>query len=170
MDDIKPNRSMDGLQGTGSNQYGGQPQSVNQTQGVAPAPSTGGLDQFNDSDYAPETPSQPPVTNEQQFSPVTSGPKGSSKKLKILLTVFIVLFVAASAAAVYFYLQYNKKPAPVAVDVTKLKQQNDSLTYDNKTLTTQKTQYEVQIKSLQTTAQQLKTKCGTGCSAIVIPQ
>lgn len=167
MDDIKPSRSLDGMQGPSN-----QP-SAPQSGGLNSAPAnTGGLNQFNDADYAPENslPEQQPTEQQHFDPPQQSG--GSGKGLKVALTIFVILFIAASAAAGWFYMQSAKEPEPVTatVDVTRIQQENESLTYDNKTLKTQNTQLQVQVKSLNTTAQQLKSKCGSSCSGITIPQ
>lgn len=168
MDDIKPSQSLDGMQG-------GKPNQPSNTQydGAATEANNGGLNQFNDADYAPDNNNEPQhdFSDQQHVDAPQDSGQGSGKGLKILLTLFIILFVAAAAAAGYFYMQSNKEePKAATVDVTKIQQENEALTYDNKTLKTQNTQYQVQVKSLTTTATQLKTKCGSGCSAIVIPQ
>ncbi len=169
MDDIKPNQSLDGMQGG----KGPQPGGFQDNTGVSSdANNSGGLNQFNDADYAPDASGEQHINFEdQQHQEPVQPSGGSGKGLKILLTLFVILFIAASAAAGYFYMQSNKEePKAAVVDVSKVTQENEALTYDNKTLKTQNTQYQVQIKSLTTTANQLKTKCGSGCSAIVIPQ
>lgn len=167
MDDIKPSRSLDGMQGSGNQPSAPQSGSFNS----APA-NTGGLNQFNDADYAPDNslPEQQPTEQQHVEPPQQSG--GSGKGLKVALTIFVILFIAAAAAAGWFYMQSNKEPAPAAatVDVSRIQQENESLTYDNKTLKTQNTQLQVQVKGLNTTAQQLKSKCGSSCSGITIPQ
>lgn len=168
MDDIKPNQSLDGMQGG----KGPQPNGLSDTSSSSNDANTGGLNQFNDADYAPDNSGEQHVNfNEQQQEEPAKPSGGSGKGLKVLLTLFVILFVAAAGAAVYFYMESNKEePKAAVVDVSKVQQENEALTYDNKTLKTQNTQYQVQIKSLTTTANQLKTKCGSGCSAIVIPQ
>lgn len=168
MDDIKPNQSLDGMQGG----KGPQPNSFSDNNSVSNDANSGGLNQFNDADYAPDNSGEQHINFEDHQQAEQPKPSnGSGKGLKVLLTLFVILFVAATAAAVYFYMQSNKEePKAATVDVSKITQENEALTYDNKTLKTQNTQYQVQIKSLTTTANQLKTKCGSGCSAIVIPQ
>ena len=172
MDDIKPNQSLDGMQSGRSPQAG----SVGQSADVSGSTNNnGGLNQFNDADYAPTDSSeqQHATYNDQpQHSEPMKPNGGSGMALKLLLTLFVILFVVALAAAGYFYMQNNKKDTSMvnSVDVSKLQQENDALTYDNKTLKTQNAHFQVLNKSLSTTAQQLKTKCGSGCSAIVIPQ
>lgn len=171
MDDIKPNQSLDGMQGGRAPQAGSTPQNVEVNDGS----NNGGLNQFNDADYAPTGTSEQHIdfSDQQQHSDPVQPSGGSGKGLKVLLTLFVILFLAASAAAGYFYMQNNKTETPTTVstvDVTKIQQENDALTYDNATLKTQNAHYVVQVKSLTTTAQQLKTKCGSSCSAIVIPQ
>jgi hypothetical protein len=172
MDDIKPNQSLDGMQGMRMPQEGLAPQNTGVTGG---SNNIGGLNQFNDADYAPSgSVEQPHVypSDLQQHSDPAKPNGGSGKGLKVLLTLFVILFIAATTVAGYFYMKSTKKdtPAVVTVDVSKVQQQNDALTYDNKTLKTQNTQLQLQITNLNTTAQQLKTKCGSGCSAIVIPK
>lgn len=162
MDDIKPNQSLDGMRG--SEPLGEKPS--NQTVNSA-------ADQYNDADFAADSGSQneqAPQNFQQQPEQQTSEPS-SNKGLKVVLTLFVILFLTATAAAVYFYQESQKEPVNVtSVNVTELQQKNASLTYDNKTLTTQNQAYVVKTKNLTTTAQQLKTKCGSACSSITIPQ
>lgn len=171
MDDIKPTQSLDGMSGGKPTQPSATPQNSDNPGGSSSS-SNGGLNQFNDADYAPDASNQQYVAEEHHHDEPNNSGGGSGKALKILLTLFVILFLAAAAAAAYFYMESSKEETPSAesVNVTKLQQQNESLTYDNKTLTTQNTAYQVKIKGLTTTANQLKTKCGSSCSAIVIPQ
>lgn len=169
MDDIKPTQSLDGMSGGRPSQPNTAPQSID-GMGGNNSGNGGGLNQFNDADYAPEGHSQDqPSFQEHHEEPEPN--KSSGKGLKVLLTLFIILFIAAAAAAGYFYMKSQEEPAPAAnTGNVQLEQQVESLTYDNKTLKTVNTTLTTQNKSLTTTAQQLKTKCGSGCSAIVIPQ
>lgn len=170
MDDIKPTQSLDGMSGGRPNQpITASPQSIDGMGGSNS--SNGGLNQFNDADYAPEGHSQDQPSMEEHHEAPNEPNKGSGKALKVLLTLFVILFIAAAAAAGYFYMKSQEEPAPAPnTGNVQLEQQVESLTYDNKTLKTVNTTLTTQNKSLTTTAQQLKTKCGSGCSAIVIPQ
>lgn len=165
MDDIKPNQSLDGMRG--GEPLGEKP--ANQSFDSA----TSATDQYNDADFAadPGPQNEQAPQNFQQQPEHQDNEPSSNKGLKVVLTLFVILFIAATAAAVYFYQESQKEPVNVtSVNVTELQQKNDSLTYDNKTLTTQNQAYVVKTKNLTTTAQQLKTKCGSACSSITIPQ
>ena len=172
MDD-KTNQSLDGMMGGEPNQASSNPsQSLDGFN--APANSQhdtqSGDFSAHDDNFQPEE-----DHNGSLQAPVQSNGGGSSGKgLKVLLTLFIILFVAAAAGAAYYFMQYNdlkNKPvvATATVDSTKLQEQNNSLTYDNKSLTTDKKTLTVKVTSLTDVANQLKKKCGSSCSAIVIP-
>lgn len=176
MDDNKTNQSMDGMR-SGDSPAPANPApsidgfSVPTSQPQRPITNATPVDSFNEADYATEKQLQDESAQAAQ-QPANDHPTGSSNKgLKLVLTLFVILFLAASAAAAYFYMQSQEEPAPATnTGNVQLEQQVQSLTYDNKTLKTVNTTLTTQNKSLTVTAQQLKTKCGSSCSSIVIPQ
>jgi uncharacterized protein HemX len=119
------------------------------------------------------TPSEVPAPAYQAPAVVTSAVKKGGKKL---LFVFIVLFVLATAGAVYMYLQYSSVKKELSDSKSSIQNLNDQIsaakdTTDQAAATAaanllKETNYAT---SLSTAAAQLKTKCGTSCNSITIP-
>ncbi len=176
MDDIKPSQSMDGMRGPDPN----RPDDSQETQNN---------ESYNDSSHGPNlsaydvnrtstsrtktTTSTTHDVNVNMPQQQVAGGAPKNRGLKVLLTLFIILFLAAAGAAAYFYTEsQNNSSSDSSAELQKLEQENESLRYDNKTLVVYKQQssdLQNKVQNLKTTAQQLKTKCGSSCKVIVIP-
>ncbi len=162
MDDFKPNRSVDGMSG------GPLPPRAPDTQ---PANVSYESDNLTDLGPANDQPA-PSFESHPNNLPISgNGNSGSGKKFKVLTVLFAVLFLATGAFAAYQYTQIQKlhKDADTAnAEITKLKAENYSLTYDSKDNSTKVILLTKQNESLSTVAKQLKNACGTKCNDISI--
>ena len=118
----------------------------------------------------------PRIESAMQALKSTTVKTKSGKGLKIVLALFIILFLAALGGAGYLYMQYDTTKSDLATEkataaslrtqLSSVQAAADLATQNGETALEEQTDYAA---SLNAVATQLKTKCGSACSAITIP-
>jgi cell division protein FtsL len=162
VDDFKPNRSVDGMSG------GPLPPRAPDAQSDVNSYENDNLTDLGPANNQPA----PSFESHPNNLPISgNGGSGSGKKFKVLTVLFAVLFLATGAFAAYQYTQIqqlNKDAETANAEITKLKAENYSLTYDGKDNSNKVILLTKQNESLSTVAKQLKNACGTKCNDISI--
>jgi uncharacterized protein HemX len=113
----------------------------------------------------------------QQLTDVlNTKPVKNSKGSKAVLAVFVILFIVAAAGAGYFYWQYGSFKKDLDAEKATTQSLRTQLTGSGSAAEALVAQNESDLQiqvdyatSLNTVANQLKTRCGTSCNNIVIP-